>query len=131
MALALATKQWIWLAAALDELNIPLTNAAMFCDKKAAIDIAHNHRICNKSNHIDVAYRFVREQVENGKITLLQVESANNLAYICTKGLPRLLFLNFGGKSGMEIKGGMTKCEYDFIMFNYHFLNFFCYVILS
>jgi hypothetical protein len=44
MALALATKQWIWLTNTLEELNVPVTNAAMFCDNKATIDIAYNHK---------------------------------------------------------------------------------------
>jgi hypothetical protein len=87
MALALAMKQWIWLMNALEELNVPVTNAAMFCDNKATIDIAYNHKIGDRSKHIDVAYHLVHENVESGQISLLQVESAENLANICTKGL--------------------------------------------
>jgi hypothetical protein len=45
MALALGSKQWIWLIKAVEELNVPVTNAAMFCDNKATIDIAYNHKI--------------------------------------------------------------------------------------
>jgi hypothetical protein len=90
MALALATKQWIWLTNALEELNVPVTNAAMFCDNKAAIDIAYNHKIGDRSKHIDIAYHLVHENVESGRISLLQVESAENLADICTKGLPQV-----------------------------------------
>jgi hypothetical protein len=40
MAVALATKQWIWLTNTLEELNDPVTNADMFRDNKAAMDIA-------------------------------------------------------------------------------------------
>jgi hypothetical protein len=76
MALALATKQWIWLTITLEELNVPVTNAAMFCDNKAAIDIANNHKIGDGSKHIDIAYHLVRENVESGRISPLQVESA-------------------------------------------------------
>jgi hypothetical protein len=90
MALALATKQWIWLTNALKELNVPVTNAAMFCDNKAAIVIAYNHKIDDRSKHIDVAYHVMCENVESGRISLLQVESAENLADICTKGLPQV-----------------------------------------
>jgi hypothetical protein len=90
MALALATKQWIWLANALEELNVPVTNAPMFCDNKAAIDIAYNHKIGDRSKHFDITYHLVRENVESGRISLLQIESAENLADICTKGLPQV-----------------------------------------
>jgi hypothetical protein len=74
----------------LKELNVPVTNAAMFCDNKAAIDIAYNHKIDDRSKHIDIAYHLVCENVESRRISLLQVESAENLADICTKGLPQV-----------------------------------------
>jgi aminoglycoside phosphotransferase (APT) family kinase protein len=45
IALALATKQWIWLMKAIKDLNVPVPNTAMFCENKAAIDIAYNHKI--------------------------------------------------------------------------------------
>jgi hypothetical protein len=66
---------------------VPVTNAAMFCNNKAAIDIAYNHKIGDRSKHIDVIYHLVHENVKSGRISLLQVESAENLADICTKGL--------------------------------------------
>jgi hypothetical protein len=70
---------------------MPVTNAAMFCDDKAAIDIAYNHKIGDRSKHIDIAYHLVRENVESGQISLLQVKSAQNLSDICTKGLPQVI----------------------------------------
>jgi hypothetical protein len=71
-------------------INVPVTNPGMFCDNKAAIDIAYNHKIGDRSKHIDIAYHVVRENVESGRISHLQVESAENLADICTKGLPHV-----------------------------------------
>jgi hypothetical protein len=64
------------------------TNAAMFCDNKAAIDIAYNHKIGDLSKHLDIAYHLVRENVESARISFLQVKSAENLTDTCTKGLP-------------------------------------------
>jgi hypothetical protein len=87
MALALATKQWIWLTNAFDELNVPVTNAPMFYYNKAAIDIADNKKIDDRSIHIDIAYHLVHENVESAWISHLQVESAQNLTDICTKEL--------------------------------------------
>jgi hypothetical protein len=71
---------------------VPFTNATMFCVNKAAIDIAYNHKIGDPSKHIDIAYHLVSENVESGRISLLQGESPENLADICTKGLPQLTF---------------------------------------
>jgi hypothetical protein len=59
MALALATKQWIWLTNAFEELNVLVTNTTMFCDMKAIIDIAYNHKISDRSKHIDIAYHLL------------------------------------------------------------------------
>lgn len=88
LALSLATKQFLWLNNALKELNVLPAISAIHCDNKAAIDIATNHRSSDRSKHIDVHFHFVREHVENGTINLLQIPSAQNLADICTKGLP-------------------------------------------
>jgi hypothetical protein len=73
---------------------VPVTNAAMFCDNKAAIDIAYNHKMGDRYKHIDIAYHLVRENIESGWISFLQVEAAENLADICTKGLPQVTFRN-------------------------------------
>jgi hypothetical protein len=90
MALALATQQWIWLTHALEECNMPVPNAAMFCDNKATIDIGYNHKLGDRSKHIEVTYHLVCENMESGRSSLFQVESAENLADICTNGLPQV-----------------------------------------
>jgi hypothetical protein len=90
MALALAIKQWIWFTNALEELNVLVTNAAIYCHNRAAIDIAYNHKIGDRSKHIDITYHLVCENVESRWLSLLQVESAENLAYICTNRLPQV-----------------------------------------
>jgi hypothetical protein len=90
MALALATILWIWLMTALEELNVPVTNAAIYCDIKAAIDIAYNQTIGDRPKHIDIAFHLVRDNEEPGRISLFLDESAENLGEICTKGLPQV-----------------------------------------
>jgi hypothetical protein len=47
MPLSLAMTYWIWLTNTLEELIGPVTNATMFGDNTAAIDIAYNHKIGN------------------------------------------------------------------------------------
>jgi hypothetical protein len=66
IALELGTKQWIRLMNAPEELNVPVTNADMFCHNKAAIAIAYNCKIGDRSKHIDVAYYLVSENIESG-----------------------------------------------------------------
>jgi hypothetical protein len=62
----------------------------MFRDNKAAIDITSNHKRGDQSKHIDIAYHLVRENGESGRISLLQVESRENLADICSTGVPQV-----------------------------------------
>ncbi|KAI0998282.1 hypothetical protein K3495_g9913 [Podosphaera aphanis] len=88
MALSLAPKQFIWIARGLNQLlndNVP---SALATDNSAAIDLAHNPKIIEATKQKDICYHFIRELIENGSITLLHVPSAENLADICTKGLP-------------------------------------------
>jgi hypothetical protein len=90
MALAMAVKHHIWLKSSLFELlKDPSTPSAVFADNMSAIDIAHNRKVNDRSKHIDISYHFSREQIEEGKLTLLHVPSIDNIADICTKGLTR------------------------------------------
>jgi hypothetical protein len=68
-------------------------NATMFCDYKAAIDIADNNKLGDRSKYIDIAYHLVHENLESSRIGLLQVDFAENLADICTTGLSHLTLL--------------------------------------
>jgi hypothetical protein len=73
---------------AIEELNMPVTNTPMFCKNKASIEIAYNHKIGDRSKYIDIAYLVVHGNVKSGRISLLQVEWAENLANIYTIGPP-------------------------------------------
>lgn len=89
MALSLATRQFLWVVRGLHQLvdkNVP---TALSTDNKSAIDLAHNPKLNDATKHIDIAYHFTRERVEDKSLTLLHISSADNLADICTKGLPK------------------------------------------
>ena len=89
MAAAMASKQLVWLQRAMLELHLKDVPSALHCDNTGAIDMAHNPRISDRSKHIDIQYHFVRELIDNGTLTMLYIETAKNLADICTKGLPK------------------------------------------
>lgn len=92
MALAMAAKQHIWLQRGLQEFLKTTIPTALFCDNMAAIDISHNPKLNDRTKHIDIAYHFIRQYIEDGTIVLLHVPSKQNLADICTKSLPRPIF---------------------------------------
>jgi len=62
----------------------------MFCDNTAAIEIAHNPKLNDRSKHID---HFTREKINEGEITLLSTE--DSLADICTKAMVRTVNNHF------------------------------------
>ena len=88
MALTLATKQFIWIVRGLHQFSNEDLTSALFTDNTAAIDLANNPRLNDATKHIDTAYHFTRERVSDGTLTLLHIPSVDNMADICTKGLP-------------------------------------------
>ena len=54
-------------------------------DNTSADDLAYNLWISNKSNHIQVAFHFTCNLVENSTIVILRTILNENLADICTK----------------------------------------------
>src|SRR5258707_4765785 len=88
MACTQAGKQPIWLKRALTQLGYHNIPSALSCDNMESIDLSENPRIGDRSKHIDIAYHFIRELVENGTITILHVPGEVNPADICTKALP-------------------------------------------
>jgi len=91
MALALSTKQHIWTRSALQQLLGTVVAAVLFADSRSAIDLANNPKLNDASKHIDMAYHFTRERLEDGSLSLLHVPSLENLADICTCNNPTLV----------------------------------------
>ncbi|GJS14383.1 putative reverse transcriptase domain-containing protein [Tanacetum coccineum] len=87
-ALASATCEVIWLTNLLQDLNIksakPIT---MYCDNKAAIQIASNPIFHDRTKHFEIDLHFIRDKMIEGIIKPLKIESAKNTANILTKGL--------------------------------------------
>ena len=73
------------LARSSSAISIRSTN---FINNNSAIDIAHNPKLNYATKHIDIAYHFTRERIEDVSLLLLHIPSAENLADICTKALP-------------------------------------------
>ncbi|GKB16801.1 ribonuclease H-like domain-containing protein [Tanacetum coccineum] len=87
-ALASATCEVIWLTNLLQDLNIKIQKPiTMFCDNKAAIQIASNPVFHNRTRHFEIDLHFIRDKMIDGIIKPTKIDSANNNADILTKGL--------------------------------------------
>ena len=93
MAACAAAQEAIWLIKLLKEFGCLFTKPVIILeDNSAAIHLSKNPGDFSKSKHIDTRYHFVREQVEQGSIILMKVDTKENIADIFTKPLPNLLF---------------------------------------
>ena len=66
----------------------------LFSDNRAAIAMARNDVLHNRSKHIDIKHHFIREQLDAGLITLEWISTTDQLADALTKSLPPRTFCN-------------------------------------
>ena len=64
----------------------------LHCDNQSAIHLGKNPATHQRTKLIDIRHHILRDLVENGSISLEYVRSANQLADILTKPLPRTSF---------------------------------------
>ena len=59
----------------------------LYCDNLSAINISKNPVQNSRTKHIDIRHHYIWSLFEDKIITLMHVSTANELAYIFTKGL--------------------------------------------
>ena len=64
----------------------------IFCDNKAAIAIAYNPVLHDRTKHVEVDKHFIKEKLENGLIIMPYIPIVEQVADIFTKGLPKKQF---------------------------------------
>ena len=105
-----AVKEAIWLKGIINEMDIPLTieGVPLHIDNNSALKLTKNAEYHARTKHINVKFHFIREQVCNGTIVPIRVDTEDNLADIFTKPLPRVRFEKLFGKLGMIEGQGMV-----------------------
>jgi hypothetical protein len=109
IAIGETIKSILWARQLLGELGFVQTSpTVLYCDNKAAIQIALNDMVSSRSKHIDIRHHFIRQHIREGSVELKWIASQDQLADILTKSLGRLLF---------------TRCR-DLILGMKHFPHF-------
>ena len=91
-----AAKEAIYLDRLYDELGFKESSEPMqlALDNKAAIDSAYNPENHSRTKHIDRRHYFVRELVEEGRLVVPFVATADNYADFFTKPLKPVRFFH-------------------------------------
>ena len=90
VAMARAAQQMVWMQNWLRKVDIePPLPGLIKGDNRGAIALSKNTKDHSKIKHIDIRHHYIRELVQSNIIILEQVPSADNLADLFTKALPR------------------------------------------
>ena len=107
---------WLWMMLA--QMHIPadsaisvftssfdtstsLTATPLFCNNNGAICLAHDLQFHSHAKHIDYQHHQIHECIKSKEISLLCVDTHNNLANIFTKPLRQVFFLWFRSLLGL------------------------------
>jgi hypothetical protein len=90
VAMSRCAQQMSWMHSWLDEVKIEHVLPGLIKgDNRGAIALTKNTKDHGKVKHIDIRHHYIRELIHSGKVTFEQVTSADNLADLFTKPLPR------------------------------------------
>ncbi|GMP81639.1 hypothetical protein CsSME_00036279 [Camellia sinensis var. sinensis] len=93
----------MWIKRILEELKLSHpTPMKVYCDNKAAIAIAHNPVLHDRTKHIEVDKHFIKEKINAGIICMTYLPTGEQLADVLTKGLHKKQFDKLTSKLAME-----------------------------
>ena len=93
IAQAHAAKEALWLRMFISEIrNEPAQVITISSDNQGAITLSKDNKFHARMKHIDVRYHFIREAVEDGKVSVVYIPTDENPADIFTKPLAKAKF---------------------------------------
>jgi hypothetical protein len=73
------------------------------CDNQGAITLSKDNKFHARTKHIDIRYHFIREMVEDQKLTFKYIPTDHNPADIFTKPLAKAKFHRFIKLLGLRL----------------------------
>lgn len=88
-AMALTACEITWLSALLKDIGVKnLPSTQLHCDNQAALAIAANPVLHERTKHVEIDCHFIRDQIQAGLIHTVHVQSSEQVADVFTKVLP-------------------------------------------
>ena len=86
MAATHVSKEAVWLQRLCSSIGLVQQTIRIECDSQSAIFLAKNPTYHSKTMHIDVQYHFVRDMIEEKKVSLMK-DTLKNVADSLTKSV--------------------------------------------
>ena len=102
-------KEAMWLKSFISEIRGGEKPLTILCDNQGAIALAKDNKFHARTKHIDLRYHFIREAVEDGKITVKYILTDENVSDIFTKALPKPKFQRFVELLGLREAGIQSR----------------------
>ncbi|RVW75978.1 Retrovirus-related Pol polyprotein from transposon RE1 [Vitis vinifera] len=116
--MALGLCEALWLRLLLQDLGyLSRQPIRLFCDNKAACDIAHNPVQHDRIKHVEVDRFFIKEKLDDKIVELPKIRSKDQLADILTKAVSSQLILPSVQISGSHVEledwssGELSACD--------------------
>ena len=92
----------LWLRLLLMDLGyLPRQPIRLYCDNKAACDIAHNPVQHDRTKHVEVDRFFIKDKLDEKIVEFPKIRSEDQLVDILTKAVSSRVFSKFLGKLGI------------------------------
>ena len=102
-SMATTTCELVWLTYLLKDLHIPVkVPITLFCDNKAAQQIAANPCYHERTKHLDIDCHFTRDKVQDGFLQTAYIPTNLQLADIMTKALGSVQHTFLSDKLGLQ-----------------------------
>jgi hypothetical protein len=98
-----AARECVWLKRLLTEIGGLQQVPLLHVDNSAAVKLAQNPEVHRRTKHIRLRHFFVREQVTEGEIDILQISTECQIADILTKAVHKPRLVNLCSNLGLDL----------------------------
>ena len=83
----------VWMGNLLSDIfDLQLDATYIHCDNQSCVNLSENSVFHDKSKHIEIKYRYIRDMVQRGAVKLQYVATDEQIADVLTKPLARVKF---------------------------------------